>query len=420
MGQKAGKQPQVQQLQRHGEKNRAGLRWGRSLLPLLLLLAVAAPVAAQQSTEQPPDNTLEMPVEGDSLAPRLPGNRPLTPLEAQELRAALEDLNQRAIAERQAGNVTTAFQIWFRELRLRRLLGPTEEVQALARVGAIAWEENLTPEVRLITQRLQEIEQQTTQENREDYERLVLIAQGYQSLRAYDPAVALYNRLLEQARETGFREGEQQILSALALLHFSWFNYSQAAATYQELRAIARQQQDSETERTSLHQLVLIYERTRQPEQAIATLQELMAFYQPQQPLAIAGLKLAIGDQYRALNRNRDAAASYQEAFALARTTQQSGLAGDALQRLADLYRSINQPNDALTVYRLLLEVHRLSYNWAGMMETFAQIGQLYQAAGDRPSAVFAYQQALQLAEQLNYRRKINQFSTQIQTLNQQ
>ena len=74
----------------------------------------------------------------DPLLPYSVEERPLTPLERLRLTAALEQLNQQAAAKLAAGDRLGAFEIWNRELRLRRALGYLEEVKALSRVGAIA------------------------------------------------------------------------------------------------------------------------------------------------------------------------------------------------------------------------------------------------------------------------------------------
>jgi hypothetical protein len=51
----------------------------------------------------------------------------------------------------QAGNAEGAFEIWYRELRLRRALGYLEEVRALGRVGEIAWQRTQKFDAQVIT-----------------------------------------------------------------------------------------------------------------------------------------------------------------------------------------------------------------------------------------------------------------------------
>ena len=58
----------------------------------------------------------------------------------------------------QAGDTEQAFKIWNRELRLRRYLGMLSEIQALERVGGIAYTKNNRQQIGYITQRLQTIQ----------------------------------------------------------------------------------------------------------------------------------------------------------------------------------------------------------------------------------------------------------------------
>ncbi|GAB4375059.1 MAG: tetratricopeptide repeat protein [Elainellaceae cyanobacterium] len=365
--------------------------------------------------EELPTNPLEL-TQPDPLLPELVVDRPLSPQEQSILDTALDELNQQAEAQLRAGNLVGALELWNRELRLRRFLGPAEEVESLSRVGEVAWRENQVTEVRLITQRLQEIEQEVAVQSPTDYALLLKIAQSYQMLRAREEAVALYDKLLVQARQTEDLAQEQQTLTALGDLHLAWFDYPNAADTYQQLLAVSQTRGDTAAEIQALQQLARVYKENNQPEQAIAILQQLVDTYQRDQQLQqISALKQEMGDAYLALNRPEAAATSYQEAFAIARSTQQYAYAADALQRLANLYVTLEQLDEAIVVYQLLLDVRQQSYDTLGMMNTYDQIGQLYRALGNNAQAATSFQRGLQLAQQLNY--KVSYFQTQIQEL---
>ena len=356
------------------------------------------------------------PAQPDPLLPELVVDRPLNPQEKNVLRAALNELQAQAQAKLAAGDLPGAWQLWTREIRLRRLLSPQEEVAALQRVGEVAWRENQTIELRLIAQRLGQIEQEVLAQPQIDYDLLLTIAQAYQTVRAREQAVVLYNLLFERAKQQQNLPQQRQILVALADLHLGWFDYSNAAIAYEELLTLARAIPDRSLEIEALTQLAYIYQENRQPDLAVTAQQQLVAAYQAQQNFQpIPALKLAMGDSYGAMGRPDLAATQYQEAFATARSTQQYAYASDALQRLAMLYRSIDRSEDALIVYQLLLDVERQSYNTFGMMNTYDQIGQLHQAQGNAGQALMAYRQGLQLAQQLKYR--VDYFTTQIEQL---
>jgi tetratricopeptide (TPR) repeat protein len=380
--------------------------------------------------EVPPLNPLEP--QPDPLIPEMAVDRPLNPQEQAVLQEALNELRRQGQASLEAGDLPGALELWNRELRLRRYLGPKEEVASLARVGRVAWQQSQATELRYITLRLEQIEQEilpppdaeteapaTQPAQPVDWELLASIAEAYEQVRARDQAVALYSTLLNRARQQENTARQQEILIALGNQHISWFDYPAAATAYEDLLTLSRATGNQTSEIESLTQLAYIYQENNQPEQAIAVQQQLVDTYQQQQNFVpIPAIKIAMADSYVLLNQPGPAATNYQEAFAVARSVQQFAYASDALQKLATLYQSLNRPADALIVYQLLLDVERQSYNTFGMMNTYDQLGQLYKAQGDASQALAAFRQGLQIARQLKYR--VDYFNTQIQEVNPQ
>ncbi len=379
--------------------------------------------SADQDLEEFLPSPLELTGEPDPLLPQLIVDRPYSPLEILALRQALDDLQRQGDALYQAKQTNAAFEIWYRELRLRRILGFNEEVAALSRVGSIAWQENRGEDVRFITERLQAIELELQLEVLQpvDFDLLFSIAQAYQAMRVYTPAVALYTQILAQARSQQDVVIEQIVLTALADLHVAWFNFADAAIAYEDLLKLARAANDPVAELNYLQQLAYVYQKGDQPAQAIAMQQQLLERYQVDPLLLsrIPSLKIDLGDNYRAIERPAIAVASYQDAFTLAQTQQQYGFASESLYHLADLYTDLDRPLDALTIYQLLLSVNQQSYDVLGNMNVYDQIGQIYRAQGEKELAIAAFQQALQLAQQLSYNAKTTYFAEQIQQVNQ-
>lgn len=400
-------------------------RFGAIARATLLLTLFATPAVAQsQRPGEPSDSPFTNPLEmrtSDPLLPTPPISRPLSPLERRDLRDGLDRLRLEGEASYRGGNLDQAFQIWLRELRLRRVLGLSEEVPALGRVGAVAWQESRSTETRAITQRLQTIQSELQRQSPIDYDLLLSIAQSYQQLRAYDPAVVLYQQLLMKARQQQNQLRQQEILTALGQLQLTRFRYSEAAIVFQELLERARSQNDPAATAQALQNLAYTYQQAKQPQQAIAPLEELIRLYQQQQQLLlIPALQVALGDSYFATQRITPAAQNYQSAYTLARSQQQFAIAADALNKLAVLYQSINRPDDALTVYQILIDVGQRTYDRMGIMETFDQIGKIERSRGNQAGAINAFQQGLQLAQQLNYANRVQYFNTQIQQLSQQ
>ena len=99
------------------------------------------------------------PLDEETSDPLFPDRtRRLGELGREELRSTLDALSIEANQLLVQKKADDAFKLWFRELRLRRILGDREEVFALARIGEIAWQNNRTRDLRDITERLQKIQ----------------------------------------------------------------------------------------------------------------------------------------------------------------------------------------------------------------------------------------------------------------------
>ncbi|MBE9011138.1 hypothetical protein IQ250_13060 [Pseudanabaenaceae cyanobacterium LEGE 13415] len=380
--------------------------------------------AAEPTQPQQPDR-FSNPLELKTPDPLLPGglNRPLSEAEKQTLRTALEQLNNEASAKLRSGDTLGAFNIWNRELRLRRALGLLEEVQALGRVGNIAWVQNQSIQVRFITNRLsaiqtqlqQPLKNQTTLPERSQVFPALGIA--FQQVRSPGLALNVYQQMLTEARSRKDPIAEVNLLNTIGQLHLSWFDYPNAIATYTELLNLAKSRNDAANIELNLVQLAYVHEQARQPAQAVTYQQQLIELYQrnPQQASLIAPLKIRQADNFAAANQLEAAEKAYQEAFQLAQPLVQLAYASDALRKLGALYRSNNRLDAALQVYEYLASVQQQAYNSFGVMDAFDQIGQIQLQRKALPEAANAFRQGLELAKQVNYR--VDYFTEQIQKI---
>jgi len=412
-------------------------RQGQLALPFLLLWfsfattgAIAETKAKPQVDEFPPN-----PLELKTPDPLLPDpKRPLSGAERKALATAMDGLKAQGTAQFKAGDRLGAFDTWNRELRLRRALGAIDEVQALGRVGDIAWNETQTPQLRWITARLDAIlvslQPPATPPtstpvpppivdaaNRSAL--LEALGLAYQQVRLPQAAVTAYQQVLGEAKQRSDAKKIQETLLALAQVHLSWFDYPKAAGAYQELLAIASAKKDRQNEAIYLNQLSFIYEQAKQPEPAIAYQQKLITLYQAlNTPQPIPALKIKIADNYQLLSRPDQAELNYQAAYQLAQPLLQFAYASDALQKLGALYRANNRLDAALRVYDFLVGVEQQAYNYYGVMNAFDQLGQIYVARKAYPQAIAAFQRGLSVARQIKYRE--DYFTNQIQQISQQ
>ncbi|WP_333222396.1 tetratricopeptide repeat protein, partial [Microcoleus sp. Pol12A5] len=380
----------------------------RSSVPigcLLFLWLCAGSIASAQTNPPGLDQFSPNPLEITTPDPLAPANESLSSTQRDELTAALEQLNLEAAAKLEAGDGAGAFEIWFRELRLRRYLGPAAEIAALSRVGSVAWSNGKNLELQLITKRLQAIQKEVKSQVPLNTELLPAFAAAFQQVRAKGPTVEVYQEILEKARQNGDILAEGQILKAIGLIHINWLSYDKAAPVYEELATLIQENRalfaansavensavvagngappqpvTPPTEVDTLRQLAYVYQQSKQPLKAIAAREKLASVYvNLQNPSAIPPLKIAIASDYQTIGQINLAAQYYQEAYNLAVPIQQYAQASEALDKLALLYRAQKQWEPTLRIYQMQLLLEERAYNFYGLMNTYDNIGQVYQ-----------------------------------------
>ena len=419
----------------------------RSSVPigcLLFLWLCAGSIASAQTNPPGLDQFSPNPLEITTPDPLTPASESLSSTQRDELTAALEELNLEAVAKLQAGDGAGAFEIWFRELRLRRYLGPAAEIAALSRVGSVAWSNSKNLELQLITKRLQAIQKQVKSQVPVNTELLPALAAAFQQVRAKGPTVEVYQEILENARQNQDILGEGQILKAIALIHVNWLSYDKAASVYEELATLIQENRalfaansavpnsavvagngappqpvTPPTEVDTLRQLAYVYQQSKQPLKAIAAREKLASVYlNLQNASAIPPLKFAIASDYQTIGQINLAAQYYQEAYNLAVPIQQYAQASEALEKLALLYRSQKQWEPTLQIYQMQLLLEERAYNFYGLMNAYDNIGQVYQEMTAYDKALEAYQKGLEVAKRLGHRQEY--FAKKVQKVNKQ
>ncbi|HAT12911.1 MAG TPA: hypothetical protein DCS91_04350 [Microcoleaceae bacterium UBA11344] len=419
----------------------------RSSVPigcLLFLWLCAGSIASAQTNQPGLDQFSPNPLEITTPDPLTPTSESLSSTQRDELSAALDQLNLEAVAKQQAGDGVGAFEIWFRELRLRRYLGPAAEIAALSRVGSVAWSNSKTLELKFITQRLQAIQKQVKSQVPANTELLPALAAAFQQVRAKGPTVEVYQEILDNARQREDILAQGQTLKAIGQIHINWLSYDKAAPVYEELATLIQENRalfaansvvqtstvtvgngappqpvTPPTEVDALRQLAYVYQQSKQPLKAIAAREKLTAVYvNLQNPSAIPPLKIAIAADYQSLGQINLAAQYYQEAYNLAVPIQQYAQASEALEKLALLYRSQKQWEPTLRIYKMQLLLEERADNLYGLMNAYDNIGQVYQEMKDYKKALESYQKGLEVAKRLGHRQEY--FARKIQKVNKQ
>ncbi|WP_353672381.1 hypothetical protein [Synechocystis sp. LKSZ1] len=384
--------------------------------PAIPFTPTAPPPPATTRELTDPLNPARFPVD-----PLVPASVPLTPFQRRRLREALDQLNQDAQAQWNAGNQEAALEIWYRELRARRKLSTLEEINALGRVGGIVWEKSRKEDVLAISNRLEAIKREQEQKKALTPEILTALATAYQQIRSLDESIALYQELRRQAQQRQDIKAENQALGMLGELYLAKFDYPKAAEIYELLLSRAQASKNTYAEGIFLQKLAMIYSKASEADNAIRIKEALLNRYVNNQKIELVpDLKIAIADDYNRLNQAEKASKNYQEAYTLAWSLRQYGVASLALKKLGDLYLSNGQANYALQIYQQLLRVEQQSYNYYGLMQTYEIIAQLYRNAKQYPPAITATEQALSLARSLKYQDREEALLGQLQTLTQE
>jgi tetratricopeptide (TPR) repeat protein len=398
--------------------------YGISIVAMLLgVYAIALttmiqfPLVRVLAADEP---TIPNPLETTQTDPLLPNpsSENLTPQEQEKLTADLDNLNQQATLQYQTGNREIAFQIWFRELRLRRKLGIQPEIGALSRVGEVAWQDNQKQELKFIIERLNTIEKQIQKQKLIDLSLVKDLAITYQKLRVYNSASELYQQVLAQAKNNKDTPSQKAILETLAELQLSWLDYPKAAATYEELLNLALVNEDYLNQVVYIKKLGEIYEKAKQPENALRSKLKLLESYQNSQKTEeLSSLYLAIADLYQTIGQLNQASQYYQKAYENSWKNQQFDYASESLNKLALLYKSQGKPDVSLRIYQALLQVNQRTYSYYDLMNTYDQIGEIYLQQKDSSKALAAFEKALEIAKSLKYQEEY--FTNQIRRATQ-
>ena len=406
---------------------------GMNALNLPTAAQTTEPVIVQQTREPeypkilPPDpkRVPPNPLDDETPDPLFPDRtRLLGELGREELRSTLNGLTQDANQLLVQKKPDDAFKLWFRELRLRRVLGDREEIFALARIGEIAWQNNRTRDLRDITERLQKIQIKIAAptnlaptnlaptseailtpplESRAELNEYLALA--YQVVRSPQLALSVYEPRLQQLRnaqaslENNPLEGFKT-LNAIGLVHLDWFRYEKASRTYGELLQLARLTNNRSLEALYLIQITYIAEQRRTYKDAIVSLEALLKLY-ANQPEIQPALYLRLAENQEADRAFSLAETSYQKAFTLSQTLSQSSYGSTALFKLAELYRRTDRLADAAQVYDYLVDAEQAVYNLHNAMKAADLLGQIQSTQKNYQGAISSYEQALALARSL-------------------
>ena len=211
------------------------------------------------------------------------------------------------------------------------------------------------------------------------------------------------------------RSPRDEVLAKLGELYLARFDDRQAAKIYRELLSSTDFQREPKLQTTYLDTLIDIYDRTSQTSKALTARKRLLELYAKSQPDKLAGLEIAIADDYKSLNQPERAIAAYERVINMALSAQRFTAASDALTQLGELYRKTDLPDRAIASYLKLLKIQQQSDDRYGAIDTYDTLGKIYLDLGQKAEAQQYFERGLELAESLNY--KVKYFRDRIDSL---
>ena len=357
---------------------------------------------------------LEIPLK-DHLIPHTA--RPLTILEKTRLRKNLNKLNLEAQKELNIGNNNLAFSIWYRELRLRRVLGRIEEINRLGAIGKIAWELARKEDVQIISKRISTLHKISEEENSISLNLLMVLVDAYFQLNSLDNSITAYKQVLNHAQKKQITLIAEKSLQGLGKLYLAKFDFPNAAKIYEKLLHRAQIKKNIHLEEFYLQILSSIYNASLQTNNSVKIKEKLViSYFLTQKIHFIPSLKVDVGQDYQLLEQPEIASRNYQEAYTLAWKLKLFRVAEEVI-KLSSLYESYKQVDYALQIYQKLLQIEKISYNYYGLMKTYGIVGEIYMEKLQYELALSAFTEGLILARSLSHDKEY--FLMQIKKANQ-
>ena len=360
--------------------------YGQRLDPVLLDAFLADPLTVEPR---------------DPLLPTTVVDRPLSPLELYAVELELFKMDAQARELMLVNQPDAAFELWMREVQLRRLFGLDAELEALNRIGQQAWNSQRSQEVRLMSVRLERIWE--AEKATADLERVETIATIAQILRMRDTSTEIYQQLINMTAADP--EAQQGWGVILAGHYLQWFDFDNAAQLYTQLAASAKAEGNTLEHTQYLRDLIYSYQQAKDYAQALPAQTELLRLYRATgQNDREPPLEIDMARNFRALSIYPQALEYYNLAYVTAQSLQLYGHVTTVLKDLGDLYAEQGLTNEALTMYNLLVRAEQQAYNQHGILEAYDRLGQLYLSIGDTENALVAFRAGVAFAESLQYR----------------
>jgi len=239
------------------------------------------------------------------------------------------------------------------------------------------------------------------------------LAVGYEMLGDYQEAAKYYQLMFIVAQEYNDRPTQAAALSGLGRTYQALKNYLQAAECLEQRLAIAREIHDEVGEQAALTILGNVYHSLGNYMQAIELLQQSLVLAKTvNNPAIVAEGLNNLGNNYADLCQYEQAIESYQESLKITQEINNPTLTSQILLNLGTLYQgNLGDAQRAIDFYQQSLNIPLLNENITALQvrellqlqaETCVRIASIHQLLAENEQAIAVYQQALEIAEEIN------------------
>jgi tetratricopeptide (TPR) repeat protein len=207
---------------------------------------------------------------------------------------------------------------------------------------------------------------------------------------------------LASARALGDHRGEGYLLVQLGSAFISLRKYNEALDIGQRLLSTAQKLGNQPTEASALEILGDSYRSLQQHQTAISYF-ERAADRASGDAWHAAIARNHLGEAYRESGRLADALRCHHEALAVFRETNDADREGWTLRALGDVHQALGQLSDAIVFYQQTLDIAREIDSLPEQASALTRLGNAHEAAGDSKAAISCWRQALAIFEQIGY-----------------
>jgi tetratricopeptide (TPR) repeat protein len=227
------------------------------------------------------------------------------------------------------------------------------------------------------------------------------LGQLHESKREYAPASDYYRKCLEIRKAAGTAASQAAALHAIGRTAHAQGDPVVAETSYQQALEIQHKLKLERAVAETQNDLGLLYHEKGQDEKALAAYQDALAQAKGTDPAGTATIYHNLGVTQLARGKTAEALAALNQALDLRRTPEAEVAAAQTMLAVAEVHRRDRHFEDAARTAQQAQAVFERKQDQLNLVRTLLLLASLKQQQGQADAAVFDFQRALSIQEQL-------------------